>query len=455
VLQQYGGEPWAAVQKQAAAGSVAGEQFEIGAAAYRQALELLPAAVSLATTSKETVEREAAMAKAVAEREAAVAKAVAEREAKYQAAIMAAESAMKADDWKKADAQAQVALELQPASAAAKAVLTKIIPFIHVTAELDGKALAGARITINGTLMKEVTPADFPVKRDMEYAVSVTLPDNNKGKVYVPASTTVKCDRSGVFRFNGVIKALGMLVPAGCKVQAGAVPEPYTKSGWAQAVVHDKTGIELVYIPAGSFMMGSPADAANRDNDDVQHRVTLTKGFYLGKYEVTQAQWVKIMGSNPSSFKGDRLPVEQVSWDDSQNFCRQAGFRLPTEAEWEYACRAGSTGAYSGTGVLNEMGWVRENSGSTTHPIGQKQPNAWGLYDMHGNVWEWCADWYGAYSAGDVIDPTGASKGSDHVLRGGSWFNVARLCRSTDRSGFGLGYRISLLGFRVVLPIVQ
>ena len=244
-------------------------------------------------------------------------------------------------------------------------------------------------------------------------------------------------------------------VPAGCKAKAGTVMEPYTKTGWATEVVHEKTGIELVYIPAGTFMMGSPADEAGRFDNEAQHRATLSQGFYMGKYEVTQAQWVRVMHSNPLEFKGDALPVEQVSWDDCQSFCSQAGLRLPTEAEWEYACRAGSTGAYGGSGKLDEVGWFYDNSGRTTHAVGQKKPNGWGLYDMHGNVWEWCSDWYGAYPTGDATDPTGAATGSGRVLRGGSWGSDARYCRSADRGWGEPGYRGGRLGFRVVLPAVQ
>ena len=151
--------------------------------------------------------------------------------------------------------------------------------------------------------------------------------------------------------------------------------------------------------------------------------MTLSQGFYIGKYEVTQAQWVKIMGSNPSKFRGDTLPVEQV--------------------------------AYGLTGALSEMGWVSNNSGRTTHPVGQKQPNAWGLYDMYGNVLEWCADWYGAYLAGDVTNPTGVDTGSFRVFRGGCWLNYAQKCRAANRSKREPGCRYDILGFRVVISSVQ
>ena len=220
--------------------------------------------------------------------------------------------------------------------------------------------------------------------------------------------------------------------------------------------------MEMIYVAPGSFTMGSPRSEKGRakSTDETQHRVTLTKGFWLGKYEVTQAQWKSVMGSNPSGFKGDNLPVENVSWNDCQEFIRKVNAeaksqfggeaRLPTEAEWEYACRAGSAGAYAGTGNINTMGWYRGNSGKKTHPAGRMRSNAWGFYDMHGNVWEWCSDWYGAYAGGSVTDPAGGASGVNRVLRGGSWGDGARGCRSADRNWFSPGGRYRYIGFRLV-----
>ena len=213
--------------------------------------------------------------------------------------------------------------------------------------------------------------------------------------------------------------------------------------------------VPLRWCPAGTFTMGSPSTEEGRCDDEVQHRVTLTKGFWMGETEVTQGLWKKVMGSNPSHFKGDDLPVETVSWDDCQAFIKKVnaalgcGARLPTEAEWEYACRAGAMGAYGGTGRLDEMGWFGDNSGGTTHPVGQKKPNSWGLCDMHGNVWEWCADWEGDYPTGSVSDPTGPASGVYRVLRGGGWYGSARNCRSAHRDGFYHGVRYYLNGFRL------
>ena len=203
--------------------------------------------------------------------------------------------------------------------------------------------------------------------------------------------------------------------------------------------------MEMVWCPPGAFTMGS--DDGDRD-ERPPHPVTLTKGFWLATTEVTQAQWTSVMGNNPSHFKGDNLPVEKVSWNDCQEFCRKTGLQLPTEAQWEYACRAGSTGEYAGTGNLDDMGWYDDNSDDKTHPVGQKQPNAWGLYDMHGNVWEWCADWYGDYPNGPVTDPKGASSGSYRVLRSGSWNLNAQACRSAARYDYNPSNYYNYLGFR-------
>ncbi len=219
--------------------------------------------------------------------------------------------------------------------------------------------------------------------------------------------------------------------------------------------------MELVLIRPGSFMMGD--DKSDQKDEKPAHKVTITKPFYMGKYEVTQEQWQALMGSNPSQFKGPKNPVEQVSWEDCQGFLKKLEeklaassmkCRLPTEAEWEYACRAGSATKYSfgeEEAKLGDYAWFSGNAGAKTNPVGQKKPNAWGLYDMHGNVYEWCADWHGeAYSSqSSPEDPTGPSSGSSRVLRGGSWTYGASRCRSARRTRFTPTYRDFTYGFRV------
>ena len=229
-------------------------------------------------------------------------------------------------------------------------------------------------------------------------------------------------------------------------------------------------GMTFKLIPAGTFMMGSPSYEPGRDDDETQHQVTFTQAFYMQTTEVTQDQWVAVMGSNPSDFSGcSDCPVEQVSWNDIQTFITnlntrgEGTYRLPTEAEWEYAARAGSTTEFANGDItyyadmieceydpnLDAMGWYCYNS-SSTQSVGQKNPNAWGLYDMHGNVYEWCQDWYGAYPSYSVTDPTGPLSGSDRVFRGAGWWNYARYCRSAYRGSSPPGDIGNVLGFRLV-----
>jgi len=208
----------------------------------------------------------------------------------------------------------------------------------------------------------------------------------------------------------------------------------------------------MVRIPGGTFMMGSDSSEAQSGERPV-HQVTVDS-FYMGKHEVTQGQWKAVTGgANPSLFKGDDLPVEMVSWDDVQGFIQKLNqltgrrYRLPTEAEWEYACRAGTTG--DRYGELNSIAWSDIPLGQGTHPVGGKKPNAFGLYDMLGNVWEWCQDLYGSYPAGAQNNPTGAASGSRRVNRGGSWLGDAGDARASFRSGGGPSDRYNELGFRL------
>ena len=216
----------------------------------------------------------------------------------------------------------------------------------------------------------------------------------------------------------------------------------------------------MVQVKGGRFQMGGTpeqvSDAYN--NEKPVHEVTLSD-YYMGKYEVRQSEWEAVMGSNPSRFKGADLPVEQVSWEDCHEFIERLNaltglsFKLPTEAQWEYAARGGRLSKgykYSGSNNLGEVGWYGSNSGDCTHRIGEKQPNELGLYDMSGNVWEWCEDLYGNYSSDSQRDPSGAASGFSRVTRGGSWFGDAGFCRVSNRDSEPLGYRRNYLGFRLV-----
>jgi len=233
--------------------------------------------------------------------------------------------------------------------------------------------------------------------------------------------------------------------PAGAAKTSGSLPKGF----------RSQQGIEMVYIPPGRFMMGSYSN----DSGKPMHEVRISQAFYMGKYEVTQGQWQGVMGNNPSYFKdcGSKCPVEQVSWNDAQDFINKLNdandgskYRLPSEAEWEYACRAGTTGDYAGD--LDSIAWYSANFGSKTHPVGAKQPNGFGLYDMYGNVWEWCQDWYHPSYDGAPSDGSAWLSGGEQkyrVFRGGSWTNATNL-RSALRARSTPDDRESNIGFRVV-----
>ncbi|MDR1858772.1 MAG: formylglycine-generating enzyme family protein [Treponema sp.] len=271
-----------------------------------------------------------------------------------------------------------------------------------------------------------------------------------------------------------------------CTVEEATSASNAANSGVATAAFPqtERSFVEMVLIPGGKFMMGSPAGEPYRGSDETQHRVTLS-AFRMGKYQVTQEQYQVMMRTNPSSFttgvtageNQNRHPVENVSWYDAVEFCNRLskweglspaysingstvqvvsgsnGYRLPTEAQWEYACRAGTTTAYNtGASISDDTGWYSSNSGSKTHEVGQKPTNAWGLHDMHGNVLEWCWDWYGAYPSAAQADPSGPVSGSYRVSRGGSWYGSGQYLRSAWRYYSLPGYRLSYFGFRLVRP---
>jgi len=280
----------------------------------------------------------------------------------------------------------------------------------------------------------------------------------------------------------GALLVTAIMVPQSTVAQQEGAAKTQATAGDAKDApkeillkVSDKESIKAVLIPAGKFTMGSPEVDKDRYYDESpQHEVTLTKSFYMGIYEVTQAQFEAVMGKNPSPTKGDANPVEDVSWADSVAFCQKLSqmsgktVRLPTEAEWEYACRAGTTTRFSfgdDETQLGDYGWYSENSGHQSRPVGQKKPNPWVLYDMHGNVFEWCSNSRGiveAYrTAQPVTDPqgpdaqakggSGRGGGGMHVLRGGSWVYAAQKCRSATRGFAGSGPWYFCFGFRIVI----
>ncbi len=250
------------------------------------------------------------------------------------------------------------------------------------------------------------------------------------------------------------------------------------------SLIIKEINLETVLCPAGSFLMGSPRNEIGRTNHEELHKVTITKPFYIGKYEITQAQYKNIMGKNPSIFKfeKDEYPVESVIWEDAKKYCDKLNnkyseilpkgykFDLPTEAQWEYACRAGTNTSFNNgnnlrsiskyhSGLeLQDVAWYNDLENSSIKPIGQKKPNAWGIYDMHGNVAEWCRDGYGEYPNSDVTDPIGSYDVTFRVFRGGGWHSYAQSCRSAHRNGLRpdlKGYITSNIGFRIAIVPVE
>jgi formylglycine-generating enzyme required for sulfatase activity len=251
---------------------------------------------------------------------------------------------------------------------------------------------------------------------------------------------------------------------------AGGAPRPAKARRYMEVDVGGGAKMKLVYIEPGKFKMGSPKDEKERWDNELQHDVEITKGFYMGVFEVTQQEYANVIGKTPSHFKGDRLPVEKVSWEDAIEFCTRLSKKegktvdLPTEAEWEYACRAGSKTVFH---YGNSLSSKQANFAGTfpyggadkgpylekTARVGSYDPNSFGLYDMHGNVWEWCKDWYAedSYKTGPLRDPRGPAKGKRHVVRGGAWDITASGCRSAYRGEDGPGFNEYCVGFRVVV----
>ena len=245
------------------------------------------------------------------------------------------------------------------------------------------------------------------------------------------------------------------------KPTTNPTPAPRVSASYQNQVLRvGNVSYRMIPVNGGTFTMGATSEMTDSYSDEKPtHQVTLSS-YSIGETEVTQALWKAVMGSNPSNFKGDDLPVECVSWNDCQTFIRKLNgltgrhFRLPTEAEWEFAARGGNQSRhtqYSGSSRIDDVAWYYGNSGNKTHPVKTKQPNELGIYDMTGNVWEWCQDWHGDYSNSVQTNPTGASSGSYRVDRGGSWYCNPRYCRSSYRNYRTPGSEFNNLGLRLVL----
>lgn len=271
-----------------------------------------------------------------------------------------------------------------------------------------------------------------------------------------PMQTTTKCKlfKTGASYFKYLEKGMSVY-----KYDSAVIKDNDNESINKAGKVKKIGNIEMVHLPGGTFMMGSGDEGNDEAGEKPIHKVKVS-AFYISVYEITQKQYEEIMGINPSSFQGEDLPVEKVRWIDAMEFCKRFSkkynvrARLPYEAEWEYACRAGTTATYYwGVEVNGDYAWYEDNSDSKTHPVGQKKPNAFGLYDMSGNVWELCMDWYSDsyYENSPSVNPGGPGSGTYHVLRGGSWGNDGLVIGSAYRSWSTIEKRINNIGFRVVL----
>ena len=290
--------------------------------------------------------------------------------------------------------------------------------------------------------------------------ISLSLPDLREGATYYARAYAINEEGVAYSKERSFTTTKPQVAQATTPANTTSTQQ-VTTSTPVQEQTTPAINIEMVYVAGGTFTMGCTYEQGDDcDNDEKPaHQVTLSS-FNIGKYEVTQAQWKQVMGSNPSSFKGDNLPVENVSWNDVQEFIRKLNaltgkrYRLPTEAEWEFAARGGNQSRgykYSGSNTIGNVAWYYDNSGSKTHPVGTKSANELGIYDMSGNVWEWCSDWYGAYSSSAQTNPKGPTTGSGRVFRGGSWDNNAGGCRVSDRRYLTPGYSYYVLGIRLTL----
>ncbi len=314
--------------------------------------------------------------------------------------------------------------------------------------------VVGAPVPMYGTLVLSTTPADVRVSIDGE-----TMGETPLVQRLLVGKHTVVLKKEGYEDLSfEVTVAHNQRLDEKRSLEKR---QPESKQAGPGASLAADFGIEMVFVEGGTFQMGATSEqGSDADSDEKPvHSVTVTD-FYIGKYEVTQAQWKAVMGNNPSRFQGDNLPVENVSWNDIQEFIKKLNrltgkkYRLPTEAEWEYAARGGKKSKgykYAGSNSIGEVAWYDSNSGYETHPVGQKQPNELGLYDMSGNVWEWCQDWYGNYNSSSQTNPSGPASGSYRVLHGGSWSYYARNCRVSNRDSNSPSSRRHNYGFRLVL----
>jgi formylglycine-generating enzyme required for sulfatase activity len=321
---------------------------------------------------------------------------------------------------------------------------------ITLSSEQSGMVLVSGNSTVSLPAPSSAQGKRFTIKKTDTSSTTVTISGDIEGESNPQLSEQ--------YAYMSIISngSEWLKIAESISTSTASVPQTY---------ISNSLGMTFRLIPAGTFVMGSPSDELGRETNETQYTVTISESFYIQTTEVTQGQWKAVMGSNPSIFDscGLNCPVEKVSWEDAQTFIAtlnamgEGSYTLPTEAQWEYASRGGSNKAFANGDISNTttdsnldvMGWYNSNSGSTPHAVAQKQPNAWGLYDMHGNVWEWCHDWYGSYPDISVTDPGGPSSGSSRVRRGGSWYYNAQTCRSAKRYYFSPGNPSNDIGLRL------
>ena len=338
-----------------------------------------------------------------------------------------------------------------------------------ITASGGTQVAQKQRLTIRYSPSSATVLVDNKMVKGTNGVVQTTLPIGQHSYIvacdgYESEEGMVKLKASAPSNIQITLTKEAMAIQQSSVTQPAVAQQPVVQTPNVDNIsipVKDGISIDMVRVGAGTFIMGATPEMKEPfDWEKPTHQVTLTNDYYIGKYEVTQALWQAVMGNNPSDFKGDNLPVEQVCWDDCQDFISKLNritgktFRLPTEAEWEYAARGGNKSRgyqYSGSNNLSDVAWYKDNSGSKTHAVGTKQANELGIYDMSGNVYEWCQDWFGKYSSSSQVNPTGANSGSDRVNRGGSWGSNARGCRSSFRDRNTPGIRSRNLGLRLVL----
>jgi len=368
--------------------------------------------------------------------------------------------------------QAAISVTAPSGTTLAPAPFTYVMQQVSSIVPNTGSYTGGTAITITGAYLAATTsvtiggvPATNVVAVSATQVTAVT-PAGSVGTVdVVITGTKGALTVAGGFTYQSIIvptwATLVEAMPDPAVVTNSTLRAAITASGLAWRVRDTATQMEMLLVPAGTFTMGCTASNQYGCNGDENptHSVTLTQAFYLGRYEVTQGQWVARMGNNPSYFQGQSdsasRPVEQVSWNTIQGYLSATGMRLPSEAEWEYACRAGTTTAFnngsSDDATVGTIAWYTTNAGGQTHTVGGKAANALGLYDMSGNVWEWVNDWYGStyYSVSPSTNPLGPVTGANRVFRGGSWANLTNYVRSSSRGDGTPVYASSAVGFRV------